>query len=242
MKRFLATILVFVISITSLFSCVPAEETPVDTKTDTYGVGACDYAKERDTIGRIGTYVEMCIYNYGKVVFFLDHTSAPASVAQFVGLLNNGYYSDPPKDATNVYGNRIHAVCPGAYIQGGCHAGDGSGTLTEKIYGEFAENGFNNDMSHRRGVISFARENDNNTASCQFFICYSDMYKELDGHYAAFGYVVEGMSVIDEIMNDLSQYADPESYILPKENQPRIKYIKLYEKWYIERGQFLAQL
>ncbi|MBO5906594.1 MAG: peptidylprolyl isomerase [Clostridia bacterium] len=239
MKRFLATILVIVISATSLFSCAPDGQTPDNGKTDTYGVGACDYAKERDTVGRIVTYVEMCIYNYGKVVFCLDHTAAPASVAQFVGLANGGYYSNPPEGSTNVYGNRIHAIKPGAYIHGGCHAGDGSGTLNQKIHGEFLDNGFkSNDISHRRGVISFAREDDYDSASCQFFICYTDM-TELDGHYAAFGYVVEGMSVIDAIMNDLSQYANSESYVLTEEYQPKIKYVRLYEEWYLERGQFM---
>ncbi len=233
MKRFIATILVIVISALSLFSC----DTNADTKTDTYGTGACDYASERDNTGRILTYVEMCIYNYGKVVFLLDYTAAPATVAQFVGLVNGGYYSEPPENASNVYGNRIHAISPGSYIQGGCHAGDGSGTLNNKVVGEFSENGYkNNDISHRRGVISLAREDHNDSGACQFFICYEDM-TDLDGHFAAFGYVVEGMSVIDEIMDDLYQYADTESFILPKENQPKIKYMKLYEEWAIERGQ-----
>ena len=241
MKRFLASILVIVTVVTSLFSCAPDGQTPDNGKTDVYGTGACDYAKERDTDGRIVTYVEMCIYNYGKVVLCLDYTSAPNSVAHFVGLVNGGYYSDPPAGATNVYGNRIHAISPGNYIHGGCHAGDGSGTLKQTIDGEFSDNGFKNDISHRRGVISFAREDDNNSASCQFFICYSDM-TELDGHYAAFGYVVEGMSVIDDIMNTLYEYADGESFVLPMEYQPKIKYIKLYEEWYLERGQYMENL
>ena len=230
MKRIIALILVIVLLSSSLFSC------DTDDKTDEYGIGASDYYYERNNTNRQVTYIEMCIYNYGKIVFCLDYTAAPKTVEQFVGLANGGYYSDPPENPQNVYGNRIHAIKPGTYIQGGCHAGDGSGALNNRVVGEFSENGHrSNDLLHKKGVISLARENHNDSGSCQFFICYTDM-PELNGHYAAFGYVVEGMSVLDDIMGDLAGYADEQSFVLPVEYQPRIKYVRLYEKWPEERG------
>lgn len=230
MRRFIALILVIALSGVSLFSCK-------EDKTDKYGVGACDYASERDNTNRIVTYVEMCVYDYGKVVFCLDYTAAPKTVRQFVGLVNDGYYSEPNETTDHVVGNRIHGLVPGSHIQAGCHEGDGSGTISLKVEGEFSDNRYyKNDLSHRRGVISFARESaDYNSGSCQFFICYEDM-TDLDGSYAPFGYVVEGMSVIDEIMDTLYQYSDTETCLIEEEYQPRIKYIKLYEDWPSERG------
>jgi len=107
--------------------------------------------------------------------------------------------------------------------------------LEKKVEGEFSDNGyFGNDISHKKGVISMVREGTEDdpgydTAACQFFICMKDM-SELDGNYAAFGYVIVGMSVLEEVMRDYSSAGDPEMrYIIEgKENQPIIRYIKGY--------------
>ena len=142
---------------------------------------------------------------------------APISVNNFISLINKKFYD----------GLIFHRVIRGFMIQGGCPNGDGSGTLENKIFGEFPDNGWANDISHKKGVISMVRENDPNTAACQFFICMKDM-PELDPQYAAFGYVIAGMSVLEEVMNAYAKYADAEQagIILEKEEQPVIKYIK----------------
>jgi peptidyl-prolyl cis-trans isomerase B (cyclophilin B) len=96
-------------------------------------------------------------------------------------------------------------------IQGGDPKGNGTGGSETKIKGEFASNGHENDISHKYGVISMARSNDPNSASSQFFICNADASSSLDGNYAAFGYVVEGMSVVDDLTKDVfpkTAYAD----------------------------------
>lgn len=225
MKRFIALILTLAISTLALFSC---GDTGSD-QTDEYGTGACVYATERDTTGRSVGYVEICVENYGKIVLLLDHTTAPQTVVNFIGLVKAGYYDTPTDpDYNKPYGNTFHLVDPGFVIQGGCFNHSGTGNLEEKVDGEFASNGYyGNDIKHLRGVISMVRQDDPNSASCQFFICLDDI-PHLDGEYASFGYVITGMSVIDAIVADYTQYADLENagMIFDVENQPVIKYIK----------------
>jgi peptidyl-prolyl cis-trans isomerase B (cyclophilin B) len=91
--------------------------------------------------------------------------------------------------------------------QGGCPKGDGTGNASSNVKGEFADNGVANPLRHRRGVISMARSQDPNSASCQFFICHEDA-AHLDGKYAAFGYVVEGMEVVDAIAACQTDFSD----------------------------------
>ena len=128
-------------------------------------------------------------------------------------------------------------------IQGGDPDGNGTGGSDKEIYGEFSSNGWGNDISHKYGVISMARANDPNSASSQFFICNADASKSLDGKYAAFGYVVEGTSVIDDITKGTlekakSYYGKQYSYwlyygngALDKSIQPKIEYIKVLDSW-----------
>ena len=97
-------------------------------------------------------------------------------------------------------GLTFHRIIPGFMIQGGCPKGDGTGGPGYGIKGEFAANGVKNDLKHTRGVISMARAQDPNSAGSQFFIMHRDA-PHLDGQYAAFGKVVEGMDVVDEIAN-----------------------------------------
>ena len=96
-------------------------------------------------------------------------------------------------------------------IQGGDPEATGMGGSDEKIFGEFDDNGHDNDISHKRGVISMARSQLYNSASSQFFICNADSEYSLDGKYAAFGYVIAGMSVVDSITQITIQYANPSS-------------------------------
>ncbi|MBQ0065693.1 MAG: peptidylprolyl isomerase [Firmicutes bacterium] len=122
---------------------------------------------------------------------------APKTVANFVKLVKQGFYS----------GIIFHRVIPGFMIQGGDPTGTGRGGSKETIPGEFASNGFKNDLKHTRGVLSMARTMIPNSASSQFFIMHEDS-PHLDGDYAAFGKVIEGLEVIDEIANTKTNWQD----------------------------------
>ncbi len=230
MKKIIAIILL--ICTLGLVSCEPSQYEKDQEKTLSLGTGASVLASERDTKtnkNNVG-YVELCIEGYGRVVFLLDITAAPETVKNFVGLIKGGYYDTPNGNDGKYHGNTFHIVDQGRLLQGGCPNHDGTGTLENKIVGEFAENGWTkNDISHKKGAISMVLENDPNSAACQFFICMKDM-PELDGKYAAFGYVIQGMSVLEEVMRDYSKYADAEQagIIFEKENQPVIRYFKAY--------------
>ena len=116
---------------------------------------------------------------------------APNTVNNFISLANKHFYD----------GKIFHRVIPGFMIQGGDPEGTGRGGSDETIKGEFSENGVKNDISHERGVISMARSSDPDSASSQFFIVQSDS-TYLDGQYAAFGHVTEGMDIVDQICKD----------------------------------------
>ena len=183
MKKIISLFLVVVLVCAALSSCEDA------AKSNTMGTGACEYLDTRDITGRDVTYVEFCVKNYGRFVLLIDATTAPVTAENFINLVEAGFYD----------GKTFHRIIRDFMIQGGDPNGDGTGGLKNTIYGEFYANGYyENDIEHLRGVISMARTEDNNSASCQFFIC-NARSKALDGKYAAFGYVVEGMSVIDEI-------------------------------------------
>lgn len=126
--------------------------------------------------------------NGKKIVIELDPTAAPETVKNFEKLVSEGFYD----------GLIFHRVIHGFMIQGGCPDGTGMGGPGYHIHGEFAQNGFQNPLKHTRGVISMARAMDPNSAGSQFFIMHKDA-PHLDGSYAAFGKVVEGMDVVDEI-------------------------------------------
>jgi peptidyl-prolyl cis-trans isomerase B (cyclophilin B) len=116
--------------------------------------------------------------------------AAPETVANFLKLVNDGFYN----------GLIFHRVIPGFMIQGGDPTGTGMGGPGHTIHGEFASNGFANDIKHTRGVISMARSMDKNSAGSQFFIMTSDA-PHLDGDYAAFGKVISGIDEADVIVN-----------------------------------------
>ena len=136
--------------------------------------------------------------NNGKVIKLeLDETAASKTVANFNKLVSKGFYD----------GLSFHRIIPGFMIQGGDPIGNGTGGSKENIVGEFASNGVNNPIKHTRGVISMARSMDPNSASSQFFIMHADA-PHLDGNYAAFGHVVEGLEVVDEIANTPTDFRD----------------------------------
>ena len=122
---------------------------------------------------------------------------APKTVANFEKLVGEGFYD----------GLTFHRVIPGFMIQGGDPLGNGMGGAEEKIVGEFRQNGFQNNLKHTRGVISMARSMNPNSASSQFFIMHKDA-PHLDGAYAAFGKVIEGIEVVDEIASIPTDFSD----------------------------------
>lgn len=122
---------------------------------------------------------------------------APITVANFEKLVKEGFYD----------GLTFHRVISGFMIQGGCPNGDGTGGPEEKIKGEFAANGVPNDIKHVRGVISMARSKNPDSAGSQFFIMHKDA-PHLDGQYAAFGKVVEGIETVDEIAAVKTDFSD----------------------------------
>ena len=122
---------------------------------------------------------------------------APATVENFVNLVKDGFYD----------GLIFHRVIPGFMIQGGCPQGTGMGGPGHTIKGEFAANGVKNDLKHTRGVLSMARSGNPNSAGSQFFIMHADA-PYLDGAYAAFGRVIEGIEAVDHIAALQTDYAD----------------------------------
>ncbi len=131
------------------------------------------------------------VKDYGTIELELDEGCAPLTVANFIKLAQSGFYD----------GLTFHRIMDGFMIQGGDPKGNGTGGSEEKIKGEFAKNGFDNPISHVKGVISMARGNDMNSASSQFFITVADA-TFLDGGYAAFGRVTAGMEVAEQIAKD----------------------------------------
>ena len=135
--------------------------------------------------------------NGGVIKLELYPEIAPKTVANFEKLVKEGFYD----------GLTFHRVIPGFMIQGGDPLGNGMGGSEENIFGEFIRNGFQNNLKHERGVISMARAYDPNSASSQFFIMHADA-PHLDGGYAAFGEVVSGIDVVDEIASIPTDYSD----------------------------------
>ena len=133
----------------------------------------------------------------GVIKLELDREAAPITVENFEKLVNEGFYN----------GLIFHRVISGFMIQGGCPDGNGMGGPGYTIKGEFKANGVDNPISHVRGVISMARAQDPNSAGSQFFIMHKDALY-LDGNYAAFGKVIEGMDVVDKIADVKTDFTD----------------------------------
>lgn len=160
------------------------------------------------------TKVQITVKEYGTIEVALDEEAAPLTVENFLKLTEEGFYD----------GLTFHRIIDGFMIQGGDPKGNGTGGSDETIKGEFSENGVENPLSHTRGAISMARSQDYDSASSQFFIVQEDS-TYLDGQYAAFGYVTEGMDMVDKICEDVS-VEDQNGTVLP-ENQPVIESIKV---------------
>ena len=134
--------------------------------------------------------VALFIEKYGSVVIELYPDVAPNTVNNFISLVKSGFYDD----------NSFHRLVPGFVLQGGDPDGNGTGGPGYTIKGEFSSNGFNNELKHEKGIVSMARSSDNDSAGSQFFIML-DKSDYLDGNYAAFGKVIDGYDLIEDIEN-----------------------------------------
>lgn len=161
-------------------------------------------------------YAEIEVEDYGTISLELDADTAPITVTNFVNLAKDGFYD----------GLTFHRIIDGFMIQGGDPLDNGTGGSDETIKGEFSDNGVENDISHVRGTISMARSSDPDSASSQFFIVHQDS-TYLDGQYAAFGHVTDGMDVVDAICEDTP--VQDNNGTVAADNQPVITSITISE-------------
>lgn len=154
------------------------------------------------------------VKDYGTIKLELDADTAPITVSNFAELANQHFYD----------GLTFHRIMRNFMIQGGDPLGNGTGGSEQQIKGEFSNNNVKNDLKHTRGTISMARSSDMNSASSQFFICDADS-DFLDGDYAAFGHVTEGMDVIDKIAKDANPIDG--NGTIPSNEQPVIESIRV---------------
>lgn len=204
MKKIVTMILIAALSVVSLTGCgqTKAEEEKQETTK-----------QEENTDLLSGKHeVELVIKDYGTIEMELDADKAPITVTNFVNLVEEGFYD----------GLTFHRIIEGFMMQGGDPNGDGTGGAEKTIKGEFSSNGVDNDLPHTRGAVSMARSSDPDSASSQFFIVHQDS-QFLDGDYAVFGYVTDGMDVVDKICES----AEPtdSNGTIPKNQQPVIEKI-----------------
>jgi peptidyl-prolyl cis-trans isomerase B (cyclophilin B) len=178
--------------------------------------GSADSSLIKADVEVASCYADIEIENYGKITVYLDAESAPMTVSNFVSLAKSGFYD----------GLTFHRIMEGFMMQGGDPLGNGTGGSDTQITGEFVNNGYANYLSHTRGTISMARSTAYNSASSQFFIMHDDA-PHLNGQYAAFGYVTEGMEVVDKVCEDATPI-DSNGTIL-RDQQPVIKSITIRE-------------
>ena len=165
----------------------------------------------------VGTHhAEIEIQDYGTITVELDGDAAPITVQNFMDLANAGFYD----------GLTFHRIISGFMMQGGDPNGNGTGGSENTIKGEFSANGVENPLSHTRGAISMARSQNPDSASSQFFICHADS-TFLDGQYACFGYVTDGMDVVDDVC-EAAQPTDGNGTI-PADQQPVITAIRVID-------------
>lgn len=161
-------------------------------------------------------HVKIEIADYGTISLELDADTAPISVTNFIKLADSGFYD----------GLTFHRIINDFMIQGGDPLGNGTGGSDETIKGEFSSNGVENDISHVRGVISMARSMNPDSASSQFFIVHKDS-TSLDGEYAAFGHVTEGIEIVDQICADTP--VQDNNGTVAAADQPKITSVKVID-------------
>lgn len=183
-----------------------------DASEDENAIVEIDTSKELTGIH----HADINIRDYGEIQVELDADTAPVTVTNFVKLVQDDFYD----------GLTFWRIMDGFMMQGGDPKGNGTGGSGETIKGEFSSNGVDNDISHTRGTISMARSTDPDSASSQFFIVQSDS-TFLDGDYAAFGHVTEGMDIVDKICKEAKPTDDNGS--IKADEQPVIESIRIID-------------
>ena len=215
MKKIMMTLLALCMMLTMVACGVQgtaSSQTTVTTQTGS------DASAEMELLDENVTYfADIEIADYGTITVQLDQSAAPITAANFVSLAKSGFYD----------GLTFHRIISGFMMQGGDPKGNGTGGSDVKIKGEFAANGHKNPISHERGVISMARSKAYDSASSQFFIMHVD-YTGLDGQYAAFGRVTEGLNVVDAVCAAAKPTDNNGS--IAKENQPVIVSVTIREE------------
>ncbi len=222
----LALVLIFVVdwgTETTFTSNTNSEQTPITTAADEHDH---DHGSEVGSAHAPGSFsaesisgkhhVEIDVKDYGTIKVELDADVAPITVANFLNLAESGFYDNLT----------FHRIMEGFMMQGGDREGNGTGGSDIEIKGEFSANGVNNNLSHTRGAISMARSSMMDSASSQFFIVHQDS-QFLDTQYACFGYVTEGMDVVDAVCTE----AEPTdgNGTIPAENQPIITAVRVID-------------
>ncbi len=213
-KRTVTALVLCVLSVALIFGVIfGTREIVLNTSEN----NRCAYTDTRDISGRETYTAKIKVKGYGTIEVLLDRTTAPITVDNFVKLANAGFYD----------GLTFHRVMEDFMIQGGDPNADGTGGSPDKIKGEFSSNGIANDIKHIRGVISMARGNNMDSASSQFFICNASTssVSNLDGKYAAFGYVTKGMRYVDAITKDTAPDDEDLNGAVEKDDQVVIKSI-----------------
>ena len=211
MKKIITSIL----ALAMIFAALTTLLTACSSKYDVYVIEMDIKAEDKD---------------FGTIRVKLDRTSAPATVDNFISLIESGYY----------VGKTLHRAQQGFVIQGGSANGDGiSDGSAATIPGEFSANGFEgNNISHREGVISMARTEDPNSASAQFFITLGDARASLDGEYAGFGFVdKESMKIVHEVAEYMYPYTSGSKGMIPlssKDKMPIISGARVVDQYNID--------
>ncbi len=207
-SKILIVFLVGTACLLGLYACKPGDSDPVKQETS--------YISEASGPYSTGTHHAIIhVKDYGDIKLELNASVAPITVSNFANLVNKGFYN----------GLTFHRIINGFMIQGGDPNADGTGGSGQNILGEFKENGVSNPLPHTRGVISMARSQDMNSASSQFFIVHQNA-PQLDGKYASFGQVTEGMDIVDKIASTTKSGKDG---AVEKANQPVIEYIEMID-------------
>ena len=222
MKKKFSFLLVLAVLVMGLSACGSSKSDTTSETKETKAPKATETAEETkepeskttDTKGK--HHAKIKVKNYGTIEVELDGDTAPITVANFINLVNKKFYD----------GLTFHRTMSGFMLQGGAPLGNGTGGSDETIKGEFSSNGVENNISHKRGVISMARSSDPDSASSQFFIMHQDA-DYLDGEYAAFGKVTKGMDVVDKICEDATP-TDGNGTI-EKADQPVIESIRMVD-------------
>ncbi len=194
------TVALTLLALTSLVSC---------------SGGSSEHWGVRSTEGRTLRYAEISVKGYGDIIVLLEESTAPETVGAFLELASKGYYD----------GLTFHRVMADFMIQGGAPTTAEKQAMLNNVKGEFGANGFYNDLSHLRGTISLARADAYDSGSGQFFITNVD-YPYLDDQYAAFGYVIAGMNVVDGITEDTAKYGNYNGVIYDTAKQVVIESVR----------------